>query len=201
MRRVFLWPDLPNHVGHSLGRPEDYPFRVLLTIPEATTIPIFALGIEAQRKEVERKLMSSTREALARVLSGNTSRALEGRYGDHRLLNIRRRVDRRMAIYSSWLALTDQTAAEALVNDHPGLGFGGIEKRVEADFRSREEKLKAAAARGRYDLSRLDHRHGKWRAREYFTEAEALDKLEWGQLALVRLKESLASNPDGLSVG
>ena len=44
-------------VGHSLGRPEDYPFRVLLTIPEATTIPIFALGIEAQRKEVERKLM------------------------------------------------------------------------------------------------------------------------------------------------
>ena len=107
-------------VGHSLGRPEDYPFRVLLTIPEATTIPICALGLEAQRKEVERKLMSSTREALARVLSGNTSRALEGRYGDHRLLNIRRRVDWRMAIYSLWLALTDQTAAEALVNDHPG---------------------------------------------------------------------------------
>ena len=110
-----------DHVGHSLGKPEDYPFRVLLRIPEATTIPIFALGIEAQRKEVERKLMSSTREALARVLSGNTSRALEGRYGDHRLLNIRRRVDQRMAIYSWWLALTDQTAAEALVDDHPGM--------------------------------------------------------------------------------
>jgi hypothetical protein len=37
--------------------------------------------------------------------------------------------------------------------DHPGLGFGRIEKRVEADFRTREEKLKAAAAKGRYDLS------------------------------------------------
>ena len=49
---------------------------MLLTIPEATTIPIFALGIEAQRKEVERKLMSSTREALAGVVTGNLSRAL-----------------------------------------------------------------------------------------------------------------------------
>ena len=39
-------------VGHRVGRPEDYPFRVLLTIPEAATIPIFALGIEAQRKEM-----------------------------------------------------------------------------------------------------------------------------------------------------
>jgi hypothetical protein len=40
-----------------------------------------------------------------------------------------------------------------------------------------------------------------WRAREYFTEAEALDKLEWHLLALARLKENLAANPDGLSVG
>jgi hypothetical protein len=181
--------------------PADYPFRVLLRTPEATTIPIFALGAEAQRNEVECKLMSSTRAALARVVSGNASRALPGRYGDHRLLTVRQRVGRRMAIYSSWLALTDQTAAEALVNDHPGLGFARIEKRIEAEFRSREGKLKAAAARGRYDLGRMDHRTGMWRAREYLTESEALDKLDWCRVALVQLKESLAADPDGLSVG
>src|SRR4051794_33345070 len=115
-------PACTDPVGDSVGRPEDYPFRVLLRIPEATTIPIFGLGMEARREEVERKLIPSTLEVLARIVSGNLSRALPGRYGDHRLLNVRRRVGRRTAIYSSWLALADQTAAEALVNDHPGLG-------------------------------------------------------------------------------
>src|SRR5829696_7343586 len=144
-------PASTERVGDSLERPEDFPFRVLLRVPEATTIPIFALGVEAQRDEVESKLMCSTLQALARIVSGNLSRALPCRYGDHRLLNVRRRVGRRMAIYSSWLALADQTAAEALVHDHPGLGFSGVEKRVEAEFRNRQEKLKTAAARGRYD--------------------------------------------------
>jgi len=167
--------------------PADYPFRVLLRTPEATTIPIFALGAEAQRNEVEWKLMASTPETLTRVVSGNLSRALPGRYGDHRLLNVRRRVGRRTAIYSSWLALLDRTAAEALVNDHRGP-------------RSREEKLKVAAARGRYDLGRLDYRQGMRRARAYLTESEALDKLDWSRVALASLTESLAV-PDGVSVG
>src|SRR3954454_3882989 len=70
-----------------------------------------------------------------------------------------------------------------------------------AEFRSREEKLKTAAARGRYDLGRLDHRRGMWRAREYFTSAEALDKLEWSRMALARLNETLAADSDGVSVG
>ena len=126
--------------------------------------------------------------------------ALPGRYGYHRLLSVRRRVGRRMAIYASWLALTDLTAAEALVNDHPGLGLGGIEKRVEAEFRTREGKLKSTAASRRFDLSRLDFRHGMWRAREYLTEAEALDKLKC-RVALTRLKESLVADPDGVCVG
>jgi hypothetical protein len=118
---------------------------VLLTIPEATTIPIFALSVEAQREQVECKLMASTREALVRVVSGNLSRALPGGYGDHRLLNVRRRVGRRMSIYSSWLALADWTAAEALVNVHPGLGFAGIERRVEA--RLQEARREAESSR------------------------------------------------------
>jgi hypothetical protein len=180
--------------------PADYPFRVLLRTPEATTIPIFALGAEAQRNEVEWKLMASTPETLTRVVSGNLSRALPGRYGDHRLLNVRRRVGRRTAIYSSWLALLDRTAAEALVNDHRGLGLAEMERRVEAEFRSREEKLKVAAARGRYDLGRLDYRQGMRRARAYLTESEALDKLDWSRVALASLTESLAV-PDGVSVG
>ena len=29
------------------SRPEDFPFRVLLAVPEALTIPIFALRVEA----------------------------------------------------------------------------------------------------------------------------------------------------------
>src|SRR5215207_2321738 len=82
-------PASTDRVGDSLERPEDFPFRVLLRVPEATTIPIFALGVEAQREEVERKLIRSTVEALARIVSGNLSRALPGRYGDHRLLNVR----------------------------------------------------------------------------------------------------------------
>src|SRR5215212_11550903 len=102
---------------------------------------------------------------------------------------------------SSWLALADQTAAEALVNDHPGLGFSGVDKRVEAEFRNRQEKLKTAAARRRYDLGKLGLRRGMWRAREYFTEAEALDKLESNRVALARLKETFPAHSDGLSVG
>jgi len=178
----------------------DFCFRVLLALPDARTIPIFALGVEAGRYQIETKLVES-REALSRLLGGNISRAIPGRYGEHRLINVRRRIGERTAIYSFWLTFPELTRAEAFVRDHARFGLTAIEAWSETQFRSREEKFKAAAARGRYDLSRLDPRQGKWRAREYFTEAEALDKLEWGQLALVRLKESLASNPDGVSVG
>ncbi len=68
-----LRPASTDPLSEVLGRPEDYLFRVLLTIPEATTIPIFALSLEVQRKQVERKLMSSTREALAPVSSAAIS--------------------------------------------------------------------------------------------------------------------------------
>jgi hypothetical protein len=40
-----------------------------------------------------------------------------------------------------------------------------------------------------------------WRAREYFTEAEALDKLESNRVALARLKETFPAHSDGVSVG
>src|SRR5215204_2455438 len=86
----------------------DFCFRVLLALPDARTIPIFALGLK----------LVAIREALSRLLGGNISRAIPGRYGEHRLINVRRRIGERTAIYSFWLTFPELTRAEAFVRDH-----------------------------------------------------------------------------------
>ena len=67
-------------------RPEGFPFRVLLAVPDALTIPIFALGIEARREPVEAEVISDG-EAFSRLVGGNLFRTLaKGRYGEHHLV-------------------------------------------------------------------------------------------------------------------
>jgi hypothetical protein len=183
-------------------KPEDLSYRVLLAVPQALTIPVLGLGVEAQRPPVEVS-MTSSRNALSRVVGGNLSRALVGgRYGEHRLLMVRRRIQTRIALYASWLAFPESTQAEAFVSDHPRFGLSSIEARTRADHTRRSAGLKAHVAVGRYDLRLLKARDRLSRAKEYVRLSEELDRIAWGLNALRILRESLdTASADGTSVG
>ena len=90
--------------------PEDIHYRVLLALPDARTIPVLALGVEAERPALDMRVIPSG-ETLSCLVGGNLSRSLQSRYGEHRLIGVRRRVDKRTAIYSTgspfprWLRL------------------------------------------------------------------------------------------------
>ncbi len=180
--------------------PEDIHYRVLLALPDARTIPVFALGVEAERSALHTRVVSSG-EALSRLVGGNLSRALQGRYGEHRLVDVRRRVDRRTAVYSQWLAFPEIAQAEAFDRDHPRFGLNGIEEKATAELTGARELLQRQLSEGRFDLSRYEPLVRHSRAKEYVQKAEALDRLKWGLGALSRLKVSLLERPDGVSVG
>jgi hypothetical protein len=181
-------------------KPEDIRYRVLLALPDARTIPVFALGVEAERPALDTKVVSSP-EALSRLVGGNLSRALQNRYGEHRLVDVRRRVDRRTAVYSQWLAFPEIAQAEAFDRDHPRFGLNGIEEKATAELTGARELLQRQLGEGRFELSRYEPLVRHSRAKEYVQKAEALDRLKWGLGALSRLKVSLLERPDGVSVG
>ncbi len=173
------------------SRPEDFSYRVLLAVPQALTIPVFGLGVEAQRQSVE-VTITSGRSALSRVVSGNLSRALvSSRYGEHRLLMIRRRIRERTALYSSWLAFPKLAQAEEFLRDHPRFGMNSIEERSRAEHTRKSTDLKASVEAGRYDLRLLKARDRLSRAKEYVRLSEELDRIAWGLNALRLLKVSL----------
>jgi len=180
--------------------PEDIHYRVLLALPDARTIPVFALGVEAERPALDTRVIPSG-EALSRLVGGNLSRALRGRYGEHRLVDVRRRVNRRTAVYSQWLAFPEIAQAEAFVRDHPRFGLNGIEGRATAELTGARELLQRQLSERRFELSRYEPLVRHSRASEYVQKAEALDRLKWGLGALSRLKVSLLERPDGVSVG
>jgi hypothetical protein len=181
-------------------RPEDFPFRVLLAVPEALTIPLFALGAEARREPVEAEVISD-KEAFSRLVGGNLFRTLaQGRYGEHRFVKTRRRSGQRTAVYAFWLAFPELAQAEAFVGDHPRFGLTAIEARAQAEVARHEADLRNGAVKGRYNLGPLEHRARLNRAREYVQASEEIDRMSWGLSALKRLRESLAAVP-GLHVG
>ena len=75
----------PQHQDtHSLDQesaPDDVRYRVLLVIPTETYIPIFALGVEAQRRQCEISIVDG-RENLSRLVGGNLARSLATRLGN-----------------------------------------------------------------------------------------------------------------------
>jgi hypothetical protein len=179
--------------------PEDIRYRVLLALPDARTIPVFTLGVEAERPALDTKVVSSP-GALSRLVGGNLSRAIQSRYGEHRLIGVRRRVDKRTAVYSHWLAFPEIAQAEAFVRDHPRFGLNGIEEKATAELTGTRELLQRQLSEGRFELSRYEPPVRVSRASEYVQKAEALDRLKWGLGALSRLKVSLLERPDGVSV-
>jgi hypothetical protein len=180
--------------------PEDIRYRVLLALPDARTIPVFALGVEAERPALDTKVVSSP-GALSRLVGGNLSRAIQSRYGEHRLIGVRRRVDKRTAVYSHWLAFPEIAQAEAFVRDHPRFGLNGIEEKATAELTGTRELLQRQLSEGRFELSRYETPVRVSRAKEYVQKAEALERLASGLGALSRLKVSLLEMPDGVSVG
>ena len=180
--------------------PEDIHYRVMLALPDARTIPVFALGVEAERSALHTRVVSSG-EALSRLVGGNLSRAIQGRYGEHRLVDVRRRVDKRTAVYSHWLTFPEIAQAEAFVRDHPRFGLHGIEERAKTELTSARELLERHVGQGRFELSRYELSVRISRASEYVQRAEALERLASGLGALSRLKASLLEMPDGISVG
>jgi hypothetical protein len=169
--------------------------------PEALTIPLFALRAEARRKPVEAEVISD-KEAFSRLVGGNLFRTLaQGRYGDHRFVQTRWRLGESTAVYASWFSFSDRARAQAFVGDYPRFGLTAIEARTQAEVARHEADLRSGAAIGRYDLEPLEHRVRLNRAREYVQASEDLDRLLSSLSALRRLRESLAADPDGTSVG
>ena len=185
----------------ALSRPEHIPFRVLLAVPEALTIPIFALGVEARREPVEAEVIEDG-EALSHLVGGNLSRTLvKGRYGDHRLVRTRFRLGRRTAVYSSWLGFSERSSADAFVADHPRFGLAAIEAATRAELAHLEAALRVDVVKGRYDLGPLDHRMRRARAEEYIELSDDLLRLSGDLSALKKLREGLAALLGGTSVG
>jgi hypothetical protein len=176
-----------------------FPYRVLLAVPDARTIPIFALGVEARREAVESTAVS--REAHSSLIGGNLSRTLERRYGPHRLINVRGRVGERTAIYSSWLTFPDRVQAETFVRENARFGVVAITAKMQAHYEARKHQLENGTAAGRYDLSRLDQNARLKRARLYVEESAAIDQLNCNLHELAVLRKSLEANPEGVSVG
>ena len=192
----------PDRALSTLGTAEagQFPFYVLLAVPDARTILIFALSVEAQRGAIDVQVITDGK-ALSGLIGGNLSRAVERRYGPHRLINVRRRVGARTAIYSSWLAFPDLAKAESFVRENPRFGLDTIEAKTKSQHETRKRDLQSGAAKGRYDLSRLDQNARLKRARFYVAEADELDRLECALSGLVLLRKSLGMIPDGISVG
>jgi hypothetical protein len=180
--------------------PESFPYRVLRDVPDTRTIPIFALWVEAGLKPVDRRVVAS-REALSKLVGGNLSRALERRYGPHRLVTVRRRVGKRTAVYTAWLAFPEMAVAESFIRDQPRFGLDTIDARTKSQLETRTRQLKNGVANGRYDLSRLDENARLKRARFFVEESAALDRLEWQLYGLSMLRKSLDESPEGVSVG
>ncbi len=178
-----------------------FPFRVLVEPPTATTIPIFALGVEAGRPATECAVMSD-HEAVKAKVSGNTGRALRsGRYGDHHLIAMRRRVSQRTALYSSWFAFAGLEHARAFVRDYPRLGLVSMWATTTAAIKEREDRLRNGLASGRYDLGRIDPNARLKRAREYVELSDELDKLQWTEFAFKKLDDSIVADTGWHTVG
>ena len=93
-------------------------------------------------------------ETLSGLVEGNLSRSLQSRYGEHRLIGVRRRVDRRTAVYSQWLAFPELAQAETFVRDHPRFGLNGIEEKATAELTGARGLLQRQLSEKRFELSR-----------------------------------------------
>ena len=178
----------------------DLPFRVLLRVPEAGYIPVFALGVEAGRPTSDVTVLIGF-EPLRKVVNTNVCDAvLSGRYGPYALLACRDRQGR-TAVYSRWLAFPEINVAEAFLRDFPRFGLNNIEQRVHEKFSAKEDQLQTGAGSGRYNLGPLEHRARLNRAREYIQVSDELEKIKDELLALRKLRAVLTDAQGVVSVG
>ena len=173
---------------------EDVPYRILLGIPEASNIPYFAMGAEKPANAFQSSMRSSS------PLGGNISRGLQSRYGDHRLISVRMRINK-TALYIEWLAFPTLAQAETFVRDHSKFGLETIEAKAVAESTALTQGLQDAVTLGRFNLGQIDPNARCNRAREYTTICDKLEKLRWNLWSLRQLRENLTVFGQGISVG
>ena len=173
---------------------EDVPYRILLAIPEASNIPYFALGAEKPANAFQSSMRSSS------PLGGNVSRGLQSRYGDHRLISVRMRINK-TALYSEWLAFPTLAQAETFVRDHPKFGLEAIEAKAVTESNVLNQTQQDAVTLGRFNLDQIDPNARCNRAREYTKVCDKLEKLRWDLWSLCKLRENLSAFGQGISVG
>ena len=97
---------------------ETFSSCVLVGTPVTCWIPIFALGVEKGRDEVESTVLTSAR-ALRQAVGANAARALRSDcYGAYKLVEVRGRSGR-TATYGTWLHFAETEHARAFVTDYP----------------------------------------------------------------------------------
>ena len=173
---------------------EDVPYRILLAIPEARNIPYFAMGEEKPANAFQSSMRSSS------PLGGNVSRGLKSRYGDHRLISARMRINK-TALYTEWLAFPTVAQAETFVRDHPKFGLETIVAKAVAESTALTQGLQEAVTSGRFNLGQIDPNARCNRAREYTKICDKLEKLRWDLWSLRQLRENLSAFGQGFSVG
>jgi hypothetical protein len=173
---------------------EDVPYRMLLAVPEARNIPYFAMGAEKPANAFQSSLRSSS------PLGGNVSRGLQSRYGNHRLISVRMRINK-TAFYSEWLAFPTLAHAEAFVRDNPKFGLEAIEAKAVTESNALNQTQQDAVTLGRFNLGNIDPNARCSRAREYTKICDKLEKWRWDLWSLRQLRENLSVFGQGISVG
>jgi hypothetical protein len=192
-----------HHDTHSLDQectPDDIRYRVLLALPTETYIPIFAMGVEARRRQCETTVLDH-REELSRLVGGNLTRSLAKRYGEHRLIQSRIRISPRTVLYSRWLDFPTAGQAQDFVRKNPKFGIKATQVRVEAEYTMRKGALTNGIAKGRFDLSGVAARSRLHRAREYVGATEEVNRLQEGRQVVATLEKTLAAVPNVILIG
>ncbi|WP_157959723.1 hypothetical protein [Devosia submarina] len=99
---------------------EHLPHRLVVGAPVTRSIPVFAMGVEKGRDEVEQTVLTSFRALKHAVGAKAASGLRSGCHGTFRLVQSRSRSGR-IATYSAWLEFAEASDANAFLQNYPEL--------------------------------------------------------------------------------
>jgi hypothetical protein len=100
------------------GTFDGLPYCVVVGASVTRSIPLFAMGAEKGRDEVEQAVVTSARALRQAVGRKAASGLLRGYYGTFKLVRSRRRSGR-TAIYGTWVEFAEASDAQAFLRDFP----------------------------------------------------------------------------------
>ncbi len=180
-------------------RPGDLLYRILLAAPQTTTIPVFAMGVEAGRPAYDVQVVAKP----GVTINGNLLRSLPDRFGPHGFLDIRHRRADRTATYSSWLGFAAQGDAEGFMGlvKHGKHGLDAMLAETERHREKAKRTFDANLGGGLFDLGRLEESQRRKQADLYVRLDDEIRTLGRHITGLRLFRESPFGEHPGESVG